>query len=107
MPRQQKEALVGQVFSNVASSYDIMNDLMSGGLHRLWKHRCAGRMGGNAPAVPVCSAARLCSAQLRSSECRSRNKSTWSYSTLSGAFGAASVALVANNQPQAQQRHWC
>lgn len=39
VPRQQKEALVGQVFSNVASSYDIMNDLMSGGLHRLWKHR--------------------------------------------------------------------
>jgi hypothetical protein len=40
VPRQQKEALVGQVFSNVASSYDIMNDLMSGGLHRLWKDRC-------------------------------------------------------------------
>lgn len=39
VPRQQKEALVGQVFSNVASSYDIMNDLMSGGLHRLWKDR--------------------------------------------------------------------
>lgn len=29
-----------QVFSNVAGSYDIMNDLMSGGLHRLWKDRC-------------------------------------------------------------------
>ncbi|KAF6257341.1 putative ubiquinone/menaquinone biosynthesis methyltransferase [Scenedesmus sp. NREL 46B-D3] len=39
VPRQQKEALVGQVFSNVASSYDTMNDLMSGGLHRLWKDR--------------------------------------------------------------------
>eukprot|EP00878_Enallax_costatus_P041089 GHUV01047553.1.p2 GENE.GHUV01047553.1~~GHUV01047553.1.p2 ORF type:complete len:104 (+),score=26.55 GHUV01047553.1:222-533(+) len=41
VPRQQKEQLVGQVFSNVASSYDTMNDLMSGGLHRLWKDRWA------------------------------------------------------------------
>jgi demethylmenaquinone methyltransferase/2-methoxy-6-polyprenyl-1,4-benzoquinol methylase len=28
---------VGQVFSSVASKYDVMNDLMSAGLHRLWK----------------------------------------------------------------------
>jgi len=29
--------LVGEVFSSVAARYDLMNDLMSGGLHRLWK----------------------------------------------------------------------
>lgn len=29
--------LVGEVFSSVAGRYDLMNDLMSGGLHRLWK----------------------------------------------------------------------
>jgi demethylmenaquinone methyltransferase/2-methoxy-6-polyprenyl-1,4-benzoquinol methylase len=29
--------LVGRVFSSVAPRYDLMNDLMSGGLHRLWK----------------------------------------------------------------------
>ena len=33
----QKEAKVGAVFSSVASSYDAMNDLMSLGIHRLWK----------------------------------------------------------------------
>ncbi|KAI9886102.1 MAG: hypothetical protein M1823_002120 [Watsoniomyces obsoletus] len=33
----QKEAKVGAVFSSVASSYDTMNDLMSLGIHRLWK----------------------------------------------------------------------
>lgn len=33
----EKAGLVRQVFSNVASRYDIMNDVMSGGLHRLWK----------------------------------------------------------------------
>jgi len=26
------------VFDSVASKYDVMNDLMSGGLHRVWKH---------------------------------------------------------------------
>jgi demethylmenaquinone methyltransferase/2-methoxy-6-polyprenyl-1,4-benzoquinol methylase len=34
----EKETLVRGVFSSVAESYDIMNDLMSGGLHRLWKN---------------------------------------------------------------------
>jgi 2-methoxy-6-polyprenyl-1,4-benzoquinol methylase len=39
VPREQKQELVGQVFSSVAQSYDLMNDLMSGGIHRLWKDR--------------------------------------------------------------------
>lgn len=33
----EKQGLVNSVFSSVASKYDIMNDLMSGGAHRLWK----------------------------------------------------------------------
>ena len=33
----QKQNLVNSVFDSVASSYDIMNDLMSVGVHRLWK----------------------------------------------------------------------
>ena len=33
----EKQGLVNQVFARVASRYDLMNDLMSGGLHRLWK----------------------------------------------------------------------
>ncbi|KAL6754929.1 UbiE/COQ5 methyltransferase [Haematococcus lacustris] len=37
VPRDQKANLVAQVFSSVASSYDVMNDLMSAGLHRVWK----------------------------------------------------------------------
>ena len=35
---QEKTRRVRGVFSSVASSYDLMNDLMSGGQHRLWKH---------------------------------------------------------------------
>ena len=34
---EEKTARVGSVFRRVASRYDLMNDLMSGGLHRLWK----------------------------------------------------------------------
>jgi demethylmenaquinone methyltransferase / 2-methoxy-6-polyprenyl-1,4-benzoquinol methylase len=34
---QEKTARVGSVFSRVARRYDLMNDLMSGGLHRPWK----------------------------------------------------------------------
>lgn len=34
---EEKAGLVHGVFSRVASRYDIMNDLMSGGVHRIWK----------------------------------------------------------------------
>ena len=37
VPRGQKQARVGEVFSSVAPSYDLMNDVMSLGIHRLWK----------------------------------------------------------------------
>jgi demethylmenaquinone methyltransferase / 2-methoxy-6-polyprenyl-1,4-benzoquinol methylase len=37
VPLAQKQQLVGQVFSSVAQKYDLMNDLMSFGLHRIWK----------------------------------------------------------------------
>lgn len=35
----EKTSRVGGVFTSVADKYDLMNDLMSGGLHRLWKDR--------------------------------------------------------------------
>ena len=37
IPPFQKTQLVGEVFSSVASRYDLMNDLMSLGVHHLWK----------------------------------------------------------------------
>ncbi|OWM79181.1 2-methoxy-6-polyprenyl-1,4-benzoquinol methylase, mitochondrial isoform X2 [Punica granatum] len=36
--------MVSDVFSSVASNYDLMNDLMSGGLHRLWKDRLVSKL---------------------------------------------------------------
>src|SRR3954449_4171160 len=40
----EKTRRVGQVFSSVARRYDLMNDLMSGGMHRLWKERFVSRV---------------------------------------------------------------
>ena len=37
IPVEQKTRRVGQVFDSVAARYDLMNDLMSWGIHRLWK----------------------------------------------------------------------
>jgi demethylmenaquinone methyltransferase/2-methoxy-6-polyprenyl-1,4-benzoquinol methylase len=40
----EKTRRVGAVFSSVARRYDVMNDLMSGGMHRLWKDRFVNRV---------------------------------------------------------------
>jgi len=37
LPEDEKRGRVGEVFRSVAPSYDVMNDLMSLGLHRVWK----------------------------------------------------------------------
>ena len=40
----EKTKRVRQVFSSVAENYDLMNDAMSGGMHRLWKDRFVRRV---------------------------------------------------------------
>jgi len=42
---QKKQGLVNAVFSSVADSYDLMNDLMSMGIHRLWKRHFVATSG--------------------------------------------------------------
>jgi len=42
VPTGEKQKLVGQVFSSVAGKYDLMNDLMSLGVHRVWKRYFVG-----------------------------------------------------------------
>ena len=53
---EEKTRRVGEVFRSVASRYDLMNDAMSGGLHRLWKRKLV-RLAGIQPgmrALDVC-----------------------------------------------------
>lgn len=48
--REDKQSRVKSVFQSVASKYDLMNDVMSGGLHRLWKREFVAQLpyrGGN------------------------------------------------------------
>jgi demethylmenaquinone methyltransferase/2-methoxy-6-polyprenyl-1,4-benzoquinol methylase len=45
VPAGDKQRMVDQVFAQVAERYDLMNDLMSGGLHRLWKEALVAALG--------------------------------------------------------------
>ncbi len=45
VPEGAKAGLVAEVFRSVASKYDLMNDLMSLGVHRLWKRFAAAQAG--------------------------------------------------------------
>ena len=45
VPVEEKKKLVGKVFTSVAGKYDVMNDLMSLGVHRLWKRYFTGTSG--------------------------------------------------------------
>ena len=44
VPLGDKQGLVDAVFHGVADRYDLMNDLMSGGVHRLWKDALVARL---------------------------------------------------------------
>jgi demethylmenaquinone methyltransferase/2-methoxy-6-polyprenyl-1,4-benzoquinol methylase len=44
VPLEDKQGLVNAVFHGVADRYDLMNDLMSGGIHRLWKDAMVARL---------------------------------------------------------------
>src|SRR5690606_21824557 len=44
VPLEDKQDLVNAVFHGVADRYDLMNDLMSGGVHRLWKDAMVARL---------------------------------------------------------------
>jgi len=48
----ERQGLVNRVFASVAERYDVMNDLMSGGLHRLWKRDFAGLIDPPRSATP-------------------------------------------------------
>ena len=47
VPEAQKAEKVYEVFEKVAEKYDLMNDLMSGGLHRVWKDELVRTLGLN------------------------------------------------------------
>ena len=64
---QNKSKLVNSIFSNVSEKYDFMNDIMSLGIHRIWKDKFIDWMNPpyNSKLIDVASGtgdiARLCS----------------------------------------------
>ncbi len=52
---QEKQGLVGQVFSSVANKYDLMNDIMSFGIHRLWKNTLISHLDPNKKLLDMAS----------------------------------------------------
>ena len=61
VPVEEKHHMVREVFDSVASSYDVMNDVMSVGMHRLWKDDFVKRIGAEY-MVSSAAAAALASA---------------------------------------------
>ncbi len=51
--REEKAGLVKEIFSNVAKKYDLMNDLMSAGVHRIWKNKMVELIKPTASVEPI------------------------------------------------------
>ena len=68
VPLDDKQALVDDVFHKVARRYDLMNDLMSGGLHRAWKDALVTAVNPPkvGPGLSRCSTSRAAPAISRS-----------------------------------------
>ena len=75
VPLADKQALVDDVFHSVARRYDLMNDLMSGGLHRAWKEALVTAV--NPP----------------------RNKSTFAVLDLAGGTGDVAIRIAEKGGP--------
>ena len=50
VPTESKQSLVNEVFHSVANQYDIMNDVMSAGVHRYWKNYFVEELGNLSPS---------------------------------------------------------
>ena len=72
VPLADKQALVDDVFHTVARRYDLMNDLMSGGLHRAWKDALVTAVNPpqKRPALSRCSTSPAAPATSRSASSR-------------------------------------
>ncbi|OMJ71958.1 hypothetical protein SteCoe_29722 [Stentor coeruleus] len=51
--REKKQEMVNEVFTKVADKYDLMNDVMSLGIHRLWKDEFISDMGSFRTSAPL------------------------------------------------------
>ena len=50
---QTRQNNIRSLFQSIASRYDLMNDLMSGGMHRLWKRRFVSRVSAKSEGAAL------------------------------------------------------
>lgn len=84
---EQRQGLVNEVFSSVANRYDLMNDLMSAGMHRLWKNDLINWMN---PPVSNTVAHNLLDVAGGTADVALRHAET------TGALGTATVCDISN-----------
>jgi len=53
-PGEQRATKVRELFAGIAGKYDLLNDVMSAGLHRLWKRRVVKLAGNPACSLDLC-----------------------------------------------------
>ncbi|KAI9791011.1 MAG: 2-hexaprenyl-6-methoxy-1,4-benzoquinone methyltransferase [Peltula sp. TS41687] len=97
----QKEAKVGAVFSSVAANYDTMNDLMSFGIHRLWKDAFVrllnpGVKRGPPPtaSTSTSTSATTATATTTSTAMTSPDPAGWSILDIAGGTGDIAIRLL-------------
>ena len=93
MPIAEKEKKVRSVFKNVAESYDVMNDFMSGGLHRYWKDELLTMTGVGPITTALRSTSNSTSSSNSDSNINRNSNSNSKFSILDVAGGTGDVAF--------------
>ena len=77
VPESEKEEDVKEVFESVAKRYDLMNDVLSFGLHRVWKRTCVSLSGAAEGQKVLDIAAGTCDMAIRFGEVVGKSGEVW------------------------------
>ena len=77
VPESEKEEDVKEVFESVAKRYDLMNDVLSLGLHRLWKSTCVSLSGAAEGQKVLDIASGTCDMAIRFGEAVGKSGEVW------------------------------
>ena len=77
VPESEKEEDVKEVFESVAKRYDLMNDVLSFGLHRVWKRTCVSLSGAAEGQKVLDIASGTCDMAIRFGEVVGKSGEVW------------------------------
>ena len=112
--KEQKQDMVAHVFHSVAAKYDVMNDLMSFGIHRLWKRftiDCSGAPAVTPPArellIPVADCSLVCDGEAASCSIYQINDGTTLQAKVNCASTYSCFNFPSGRRPAALQLPTC